>query len=180
MSFMLYASNETGKSLAGLPPDGSGMFGLVMGSARIRLVSEAAKRWVGRAVQFEREADVQVRNIMGCQSGDGCLGSYIRERRISRLAAQFLLKSEGGLIPGFEHVVVCQENRQLLMVAGHPLVCGFQAGEAGKPLGGVALLLVEAFAYAFAIGKIAMPPAERVEVAALEAAWRAGVGVRDE
>ena len=31
MSFMLYASNETGKSLAGLPPDGSGMLGQVMG-----------------------------------------------------------------------------------------------------------------------------------------------------
>jgi hypothetical protein len=57
-------------------------------------------------------------------------------------------------------------------------VGGFQAGEAGEPLCGVALLLVEGFAYAFAIGKIAMPPAERVEVLALEAAWRAGVGVR--
>jgi hypothetical protein len=56
-------------------------------------------------------------------------------------------------------------------------VCGFQAVEAGEPLCGVALLFVEGFAYAFAIGKIAMPPAERIEEVALEAARRAGVGV---
>jgi hypothetical protein len=142
-------------------------------------------------------ADNEVWNIMHRQGGDGCLGSlhdsggsgilaqhigslvrHIRESRISRLAVQFLLKSKGGLIPGFEHLVMCQENSQFLIVARHPLVCGFQAVEAGEPLCGVALLLVEGFAYAFAIGKIAMPPAERVEVAALEAAWRAGVGVR--
>ena len=84
----------------------------------------------------------------------------------------------GGLIPGFEHLVVRQKDSQLLIVAGHRLVCGFQAVEASEPLCGVALLLVEGFADAFAIGKIAMPPAERVEVAALEAAWRARVGVR--
>jgi hypothetical protein len=73
---------------------------------------------------------------------------------------------------------MCKEGGKLLIVAGHPLVRGFKAVEAGEPLCGVALLLVEGHADALALGKIAMPPTEAAEVVALEAAGRAWVGVR--